>query len=70
MYASGPEQPGVEFLLQNIAKDFDALVREFEHALAELTADAPEASDIERLRRAKAAAEKGAALARSKLLPD
>lgn len=70
MQERGNVQAGADYLLRTILKDFEALARQIDSALESLTADDPEAADIERLQRAKAAAQKGAALARSRLSPD
>lgn len=60
----------VNQFLAKMAADFDALVGEIERMIEMLAVDKRYSAEIERLLRIKRMAEKGAGIARSKLLPE
>jgi hypothetical protein len=65
----GQDQDSPHDTLRDIARDFEAITRAIEHTMDALAVDDQCSEDIERLRRAREATEKGAALARSALPP-
>lgn len=60
-----PKQPVSQDLLQNVIQDFEALVRVVDNSIKAFAPDEHDGEIVERLGRARLAAERGAHLARS-----